>query len=155
MTGLGFFALSGVLFDILRGASWALTLSFPYVGDGLATLFNFIDRNLGRKAYSRKLEVEADALGLDLMARSGFDPRAALLLWEILAELEEEQSRGGDEQTGTEAASQPNRSMFGQDLSLLRTHPTGKQRIESIKKGLPAAIKLYERAIAEGKGKSK
>lgn len=28
---LGFLALSGVVFDVLRGASWALTLSFPIV----------------------------------------------------------------------------------------------------------------------------
>ncbi len=34
--GLGFLALSGVVFDILRGASFLLTLSFPIVGDALA-----------------------------------------------------------------------------------------------------------------------
>lgn len=28
---LGFLALSGVAFDVLRGASWALTISFPVV----------------------------------------------------------------------------------------------------------------------------
>lgn len=33
--GLGFLALSGVVFDILRGVSFALTLSFPIVGDAL------------------------------------------------------------------------------------------------------------------------
>ena len=34
--GLGFLALSGVAFDVLRGASFLLTLSFPIVGDALA-----------------------------------------------------------------------------------------------------------------------
>lgn len=63
---LGALALSGVVFDVLRGASWALTLSFPIVGDGLAACFNFLDRKVGQRAYSRKLETEADALGLEV-----------------------------------------------------------------------------------------
>ena len=67
---LGFLALSGVLFDVLRGASWALTLSFPAVGDGIAFLFTFLDKKVGTRAYSRKLETEADALGLEVRSSS-------------------------------------------------------------------------------------
>lgn len=67
---LGFLALSGVVFDVLRGASWALTLSFPAVGDGIAFLFTFLDKKVGTRAYSRKLETEADALGLEVRCLS-------------------------------------------------------------------------------------
>lgn len=96
------------MFDVLRGVSWALTLSFPAIGDGMAFVFTFLDKKVGTRAYSRKLETEADALGLEvsccfpsamsdlltdcidlsqLMAKAGFDPRAALALWEILNEV--------------------------------------------------------------------
>lgn len=67
---LGALALSGVVFDVLRGASWALTLSFPIVGDALAACFNFLDRKVGQRTYSRKLETEADALGLEVRSLS-------------------------------------------------------------------------------------
>lgn len=67
---LGFLALSGVVFDVLRGVSWALTLSFPAVGDGMAMLFSFLDKKVGTRAYSRKLETEADALGLEVRSSS-------------------------------------------------------------------------------------
>ena len=69
--GLGFAALSGVAFDVLRGTTWALTLSFPFLGDALNSLFNFLDRQVGQRAYSRKLETEADALGLEVSAELG------------------------------------------------------------------------------------
>lgn len=96
---------SGVLFDVLRGTSFVLTLSFPFLGDALAAAFNFLDRQVSQRAYSRKLETEADMLGLEvstcwwhwisfanflrrqLMARAGFDPRGAITLWEILNEV--------------------------------------------------------------------
>jgi metalloendopeptidase OMA1, mitochondrial len=67
---MGFGALSGVVFDILRGTAWALTLSFPMVGDLLSAGFTFIDRRVGQRAYSRKLETEADSLGLEVSSVS-------------------------------------------------------------------------------------
>ncbi|CAK9075082.1 Mitochondrial metalloendopeptidase OMA1, partial [Durusdinium trenchii] len=35
--------------------------------------------------FSRKHETEADVLGLELMAKAGFDPRASVALWENMA----------------------------------------------------------------------
>lgn len=114
---MGFGALSGVIFDVLRGASWALTLSFPFVGDALAACFTFMDRQVGQRAFSRKLEIEADTCGLELMARAGFDPRAALELWEILNEVEADVTTKGQHGGITD------------HIALLRTHPTGEQRL--------------------------
>lgn len=62
----------------------ASSLTAP--GAVLAAGFTFLDRQVGQRAFSRKLEVEADTLGLELMARAGFDPRAAVELWQILNE---------------------------------------------------------------------
>ena len=63
---MGFLALSSVAFDILRGVSWALTMNFPFVTDALAGMFNFANSTVAERAYSRKLETEADALGLQV-----------------------------------------------------------------------------------------
>ncbi|KAK4702164.1 hypothetical protein P7C70_g4064, partial [Phenoliferia sp. Uapishka_3] len=133
---LGFLALSGVVFDVLRGASWALTISFPIVGDALATAFNFLDRRVAQKAYSRKLESEADALGLEIMAKAGFDPRGALALWEILNEVEQDVQEIGEHGTITSR------------IALLRTHPTGEKRLQTLQQLLPNALEIYEETIA-------
>lgn len=61
---MGFLALSSVIFDVLRGISFALTISFPFVTDALGSVFNAMNDVVAERAYSRKLESEADNLGL-------------------------------------------------------------------------------------------
>lgn len=63
---MGFLALASVGFDVLRGISWALTLNFPFVTDTLAGIFNYMNDTVAERAYSRKLESEADTLGLEV-----------------------------------------------------------------------------------------
>ncbi|GAA5898386.1 M48 family metallopeptidase [Sporobolomyces salmoneus] len=139
---LGFMALSGVVFDILRGFSWALTISFPIVGDALSSAFTFVDRKLSQRAYSRKLEIEADWLGMELMAKAGYDPRAAIRLWEILNEAEEDIEHSGSHAIDSKEGGK----MIWEHVALLRTHPTGKERLEALRKRLPKAMELYEEA---------
>ncbi|KDE07598.1 hypothetical protein MVLG_02064 [Microbotryum lychnidis-dioicae p1A1 Lamole] len=134
---LGFLALSGVVFDILHGTGWALTLCFPMVGDALSAFFTFVDRKVGQRAYSRKLKTEADELGLELMARAGFNTHASITLWEILNEVEQDVQERGEH------------GKIVDDIALLRTHPSGEQRLDNLKKYLPAAIKLYEHTLRE------
>jgi len=69
---MGFLALSSVAFDVLRGISWAATLSFPFVNDGLAVMINFMNNTVAERAYSRKLETEADKLGLQVFLAYSF-----------------------------------------------------------------------------------
>lgn len=52
-----------------------------------------------------------------LMAKAGFDPRAALQLWEILNEVEAD----------TQEALGPRER--AEQIALLRTHPTGEERL--------------------------
>jgi len=77
--------------------------------------------------FSRAQESEADVMGLDLMARAGFDPREAPALWENMSQL------GG---------AQP---------EILSTHPSSASRIRSLRSRVPDAMPLYEQARAAGK----
>lgn len=72
--------------------------------------------------YSRKQELEADRIGLILMAIAGYNPQEAIKFWERM-----EKMSGG--------ASVP---------EFLSTHPSHKRRIEQLKKLLPEAMKYYK-----------
>lgn len=71
-------------------------------------------------SYSRKNESEADRLGLFYMAKAGYDPRAAVQLWERAAKRK------------------------GNHTSIYSTHPGSGARAEALRKHLPEAIKLYQ-----------
>ncbi|QKT02929.1 M48 family metallopeptidase [Ectothiorhodospiraceae bacterium 2226] len=78
--------------------------------------------------FSRAQELEADAVGLDLMASAGFDPRQSVDLWHNMAR------EGGDE---------PPR--------FLSTHPPTKDRIEALAKRAETVMGDYEKAVAAGR----
>jgi predicted Zn-dependent protease len=73
--------------------------------------------------YSRLHESEADHIGLILMARAGYDPRAAVPFWERMKQV---------------PGSRP--------PELLSTHPAPDTRIADIKARLPAALRYYEKS---------
>ena len=73
--------------------------------------------------FGRADETEADLVGLELAARSGYDPRAGITLWEKMA-----------------AASR------NSSVELLSTHPSGPTRISDIRANLPKVAGLYARA---------
>jgi len=71
--------------------------------------------------YSRLQEKEADHLGLIFMAMAGFDPHAAIGVWQRMAE------RGG-----------------GAPPALLSTHPTDEARLRAIEDEIPEAMRYYQ-----------
>jgi Zn-dependent protease with chaperone function len=73
--------------------------------------------------YSRGHEVDADLVGLELAARAGFDPRAAVRVWQKMAKA------GG-----------------AQPPQFLSTHPGHATRIREIEAALPRVLPLYEAA---------
>lgn len=73
--------------------------------------------------FSRDDESEADRGGLDLAARSGYDPRAAISLW-----------------TKMESAGR------GSPPEWLSTHPAGTSRIAQIQSQLPTVQPVFARA---------
>lgn len=75
------------------------------------------------KPYSRTHESEADRFGIELMAKTGYDPAEAPRLWQRM-----------EEQYG------------GSGIELLSTHPAHETRIRDLRAMLPHAKMLYEQA---------
>lgn len=73
------------------------------------------------KPHSRKHEMQADSEGLMLMAKAGYDPRAALSFWKKFG-----------------AAGQ-------QVPEYLSTHPSPGNRIQNLQKLMPQALSLYQK----------
>ena len=74
--------------------------------------------------FSRDDETDADLVGLELAARGGYNPQAAVSLWEKMG-----QANGG--------ANGP---------SFLSTHPSGPARIQQLQNNVPKVQGLYQRA---------
>lgn len=93
--------------------------SSPYImaGLGLGTQYGVL------MPFGRRQETEADQHGLKLMARAGFDPRAAVSLWQNM------QKAGGK---GPPA--------------FLSTHPSHTQRIQDLERQIPEVMPLYQAA---------
>lgn len=75
--------------------------------------------------YGRDQESEGDDIGLELMARAGYDPREAVTLWKKMG--------AASGSSGTP--------------EFLSTHPSDKTRIARIESLLPKVLPLYQRAI--------
>jgi predicted Zn-dependent protease len=78
--------------------------------------------------YGRKHESEADLIGLDLMAKAGFDPHESIALWRNMS------SAGG-----------------AQSPEFLSTHPSHSSRIYELERRIPSVMPVYEDARARGR----
>lgn len=78
--------------------------------------------------FSRKHETEADIIGLELMAKAGFDPRESVKLWQNMAKAG---GSGGPE--------------------FMSTHPGHETRIRNLQQHIPKVMPLYEQAKAQGR----
>lgn len=77
--------------------------------------------------FSRKQESEADVVGLQFMARAGFDPRQAVPLWQNM--LKESDKAPAE---------------------FMSTHPSGEKRIDSLISQWGDTLPLYNAALAAG-----
>ncbi|MDH5584833.1 MAG: M48 family metallopeptidase, partial [Gammaproteobacteria bacterium] len=77
----------------------------------------------------RGQETEADIVGLEYMAKAGFDPRAAVDLWQNMA------NQGGKKKPPEH----------------LSTHPANETRIENLISQWQKTLPIYNQAVADGK----
>jgi predicted Zn-dependent protease len=78
---------------------------------------NWLNDVFTERAYSRKLEEEADAVGLEIMAMAGYNPRAMEDLWELMGCVEADAERAGVQSLDSR-------------VPFLRSHPTSAARHE-------------------------
>ena len=78
--------------------------------------------------YGREQESEADIMGVELMARAGFDPSQSIKLWQNMAKA------GGS-----------------QGPELLSTHPSHGRRIADLQQMQPKVMPLYQASQAKVK----
>jgi len=110
-------SLAGVVADIFLPGSGQLATAGAGAGAQLGVLL----------PYSRAHETEADRMGVELAARAGYDPRAAVALWQKMAKL----------------------SSGGAPPKLLSTHPSHEDRIKDLTEFSQKVMPLYEQARAK------
>lgn len=98
----------------------AALLGLGDVGAGLAGIVADVTIGL---PYSREFEREADRIGVELAARAGYDPRAAVTLWQKMAQAS---GRGPPQ--------------------FLSTHPAPQNRIQDLQAYSARVMPLYESA---------
>jgi predicted Zn-dependent protease len=81
------------------------------------------------KPYGRTQESEADTIGVDIMAKAGFDPRYSISLWQKMAQA----------------------TQGKQPVEFMSTHPSHATRIQDLEQHMPKAMDLYKQAQAMGK----
>ena len=108
-----------------QGTGTLLSLGAQLLGWGqVGDLAASIGTQLLTLRFSREDETDADLVGLELAARGGYNPQAAVSLWEKMG-----QAGGG--------SSGP---------SFLSTHPSGPERIQQLQANVPKVQALYQRA---------
>jgi predicted Zn-dependent protease len=88
------------------------------LGMGLAVAGNTLILSFGRTQ-----EYEADRVGMILAARAGYDPRAAVGVWQRMGEQARSRGRAPE---------------------FLSTHPSEASRIREIEAHLPEALSYYQ-----------
>ena len=107
-----------------QGTGTLLSLGAQLLGLGeLGNVAASVGTQLLTLRFSREDETDADLVGLELAARGGFNPQAAVSLWQKMAQA------GG-----------------GNGPSFLSTHPSGPERIEQLQANVPKVQGLYQRA---------
>ncbi len=93
------------------------------VGEVGANMIGMVAQVTFGLPHSRTHESESDIIGLELMARGGYDPNAAVNVWKKMAEA----AKGAPPQ-------------------FLSTHPSHDTRIKDLEKNIPKVMPLYQAA---------
>lgn len=90
-------------------------------GQGALDLANSVASVTFQLPHSREQESEADTIGMELMARAGYDPNAAVSVWKKMMSA----NQGGSPQ-------------------FLSTHPSPQTRIQDLQALVPKVMPLYQ-----------
>lgn len=93
-------------------------------GEQVLNIANTVAAVTFQLPHSREQEAEADVIGLELMARAGYDPNAAVSVWKKMMNAE---GNGGPPE-------------------FLSTHPAPQTRIEGLQALVPKVMPLYEQS---------
>jgi len=96
------------------------------LGQGGADVGGLVANVTFNLPFSRVHETEADRMGVELAARAGYDPRAAITLWQKMARI-------------SQGSAPP---------ALLSTHPSNEARIKDLEVFSAKVMPLYEQARA-------
>ena len=110
----------------IQGISTLVGAGLGVAGVPAAGLITGLSAELIETSYSRAAEREADALSVDYMVASGFDPEGAVRLQEKMLKLP-----------------------AGLNVPFLSTHPTGEERIEYLRKLIAAKQPQGKTALVE------
>jgi predicted Zn-dependent protease len=91
-------------------------------GEGAMNLANSVASVTFQLPHSREQESEADTIGLELMARAGYDPNAAVSVWKKMLSA----NQGGTPQ-------------------FLSTHPSPQTRVQDLQALVPKVMPLYQK----------
>jgi predicted Zn-dependent protease len=106
---------------LITEAPLAIAVQTGYLDPKYAPLVNAAIQGVITLPHSRGQESEADDIGLELMARAGYDPREAVNLWKKMS------AQGGQ-----------------QPPEFLSTHPANSTRIKRIESLIPKVLPLFE-----------
>lgn len=125
--------VAGAMLNAYVGSKYPEKAEYVMAAYGVATGVGIL------LPYSRRHESEADAIGVELMAKAGYDPRASVAVWRRMA------AAGG-----------------AQPPEFLSTHPSHESRIRDLEARMEGALALYQRspkaevarlpAVAPGRG---
>ncbi|KAJ3262203.1 hypothetical protein HDU77_000423 [Chytriomyces hyalinus] len=124
---LGLTQFFQLFIDGLHGVLYALSVNLPGLTDLAGMGVDAVAPYLSTLPVSRLMEIEADVVGLFLMAVAGFNPSRASLFWKYLADR---QGNPGDVDW----------NMFEEFLS---THPSHVRRSLELEKHETAAMEIY------------
>lgn len=106
-----------------QNAGLSILSSALGLGQGSGQLLGMAAQVALTLPHGRGQESEADVMGLELLARAGYNPNAAITLWQKMAKA-----------TG------------GSQGSFMSTHPSSAERIQNLQAMLPRVMPLYEQA---------
>ena len=113
--------------QLLKSIGVTLAAALLNLSDLSATLLSHAADLALTLPHSRSRETDADLAGMELAARAGYDPRAAVAVWRKMQQLAQKTGRG-------------------QPPQFLSTHPAHATRIREIEDKLPRVLPLYEAA---------